>query len=253
MKKFYRFCIRLGSFLVFMLGLIAFIFGFAAFNSSRTSHEMSLRTELYNNERWWYDRCAAKPELYAYLVRPGDVSAEEYVNICIDTASSTSGTYRPKNVDELDVILWGKDNFHDKSKQQLRQIFDIFDVAFYHNERIFRYTGGADGVLAFLKVDGKPMTSDEAQLWLGMLYNIGPNPLLLGVIKEAHDTNYIDYKCAEWIQKTMKSHERVDVVEYFYPDLLKKEWLSAFGEKDKRNHVDPDTSGWEKRLKSNPQ
>ena len=208
-----------GSFSTAVVGLAATaVFGWLSYQTSRQASQMTLRNELYANERWWYDACAENPHLYAWVaqVKP-DTSPKEYVRLCLE-ATSKGLTFAPKNVHELKSYLWDADQFHKdgEHQQRLRRQYDVMDLVFYHLERVYSYTSS----------EFRPMSEEEANTWLGLLKNVGPNPLLLVAILDAHEYGYINADFAEWVQRTFRKHEHAAVVAYFYPELLEDSWLN---------------------------
>lgn len=215
-----------GTVLLALVGMAAtVIFGWLSYQSSRQTSQMALRNELYGNERWWYDACSEHAHLYAWVaqVKP-ETTPPEYVRLCLQ-ATSKGVTFVPKTVQELKVYLWDADQFHVdvEHKARLRRQYDVMDLVFYHLERVHSYTSS----------DFRPMSKAEANTWLGLLKNVGPNPLLLVSIMDAHEYGYISPEFAKWVQNTFREHKDAAVVAYFYPHLLEDSWLSDVEAKQK--------------------
>jgi hypothetical protein len=210
--------------LVLIVGLA---FAYDALVESTKVRSMALRSELYSNERWWYDRMAQHPSTYSILCEhPVDVRPEVYIADCIAMAGAGEGEVlpTPTNMKELRALLWSPEMYsrgsvEDKSRvANLRRAFDVAEVMFYSTERIYNY------------LQDDIMDEKEANTWLGVLHQVGPHPLLLAAADDAWRHGYVDPKFAQWFVDVMSRHPNWRCVLGFYPELTAdpQAWVDKF-------------------------
>lgn len=240
-----------------MLLAVGVWFAYSALRTGQDQTDESLKTrkaeltaQLYENERWWYDRMAEDPHAFSLIANvPKGTEPSDYIRETILAASPGRGAEISilGTVNELHNLMYDFRNFRslmDESSESekrtdsstesenginlqpwdrlhaLRKTTSVAEEIFYHIERIYEYAEA--GII----------DESTANSWLGLAEQVGPHPLILVAAEDARRNAYVSESFAKWFAQTMNAHANKPLVKDFYPLLFKTPdvWIADFAE-----------------------
>ena len=211
----------IGSLAVGLASLAAALIGWWAFREYQVQNRVAARTQLLAAEHALSER-EIEDGFYAVLHAelPASTPPTEYAARHLAFITNDPEMLGAPTAPALHDLIWSSGSWEKKDRadlQAVRRLHRHASAQLYHLQAAYDYR--ADRIIS----------EGEWETWAGLASDIGPHPVLLAALHSTHQQRYLSREFAADLRRrlTADTMHRA-VVEQYYPQMLRADWLSRF-------------------------